>query len=345
MAKITLKDIAEHFKVSISTVSKAINDSHEISVQLKAKIQKYAKKNHYRPNKVAVNLRNRNTRNIGVIIPNILNYFFVQVLYGIEHVSNERGYNIISCTSNQSIEKEAKTLELLGSGSVDGLIISSVATESQINKHVDHMKELVNNQIPLVMFDRVTDLLDCDKVIVDDFEAGYKATKYFLDTGCRTIAIVTPINHTEIGRLRIEGYKKALYEKDIVFDLDLILPVVIDDDDNLEFLLSFILNDKKIDAIMGLDEITTVKVMTIVKARGYQVPKDISIIGFTNGQLSKYVTPSLTMVSQHGTYIGEMVANLLINRIENKGEIIPYNTKVVKTSLIVRESTKKIPMA
>jgi LacI family transcriptional regulator len=207
------------------------------------------------------------------------------------------------------------------------------------------MKELVNNQIPLVMFDRVTDLLDCDKVIVDDVEAGYKATKYFLDTGCRTIAIVTPINHTEIGRLRIEGYKKALYEKDIVFDVDLILPVVIDDDDNLEFLLSFILNDKKIDAIMGLDEITTVKVMTIVKARGYQVPKDISIIGFTNGQLSKYVTPSLTMVSQHGTYIGEMVANLLINRIENKGEIIPYNTKVVKTSLIVRESTKKIPMA
>ncbi|MGB5665806.1 MAG: LacI family DNA-binding transcriptional regulator [Maribacter sp.] len=345
MAKLTLKDIAEHFKVSISTVSKAINDSHEISVQLKEKIQKYAKKNHYRPNKVAVNLRNRSTRNIGVVIPNILNYFFVQVLYGIEQVSNARGYNIISCTSNQSIEKEAKTLELLGSGSVDGLIISSVATESQIKKHVDYMKELVNNQIPLVMFDRVTDLLDCDKVIVDDFEAGYKATKYFLDTGCRTIAIVTPINHTEIGRLRIEGYKKALNEKDIVFDIDLILPVVIDDDDNLEFLLSFILNDKKIDAIMGLDEITTVKVMTIVKARGYQVPKDISIIGFTNGQLSKYVTPSLTMVSQHGTYIGEMVAKLLINRIENKGEIEPYNTKVVKTSLIVRESTKKIPMA
>lgn len=343
MTKLTLKDIAAHFKVSVSTVSKAVNDSHEISRELKAKIQKYAKENHYRPNKIAINFRNRSTKNIGVVIPNILNYFFVQVLYGIEQVANERGYHIINCICNQSIEKETKNLEFLGTGSVDGLIISSVAAESQIKNHVKHMKELVNNQIPMAMFDRVTDLIDCDKVIVDDLEAGYKATKYFLETGCRTIAIISPINHTEIGRLRIEGYKKALMERDIVFDNDLILPVGIDDD--LEFLLSFVLNEKKLDAIMILDEITTVKVMTIVKARGYHVPNNISIIGFTNGQLSKYVTPSLTMVSQHGVYIGKLVASLLINRIENKEEPEPYITKVVKTSLIVRDSTKKMPMA
>lgn len=342
MSKLTLKDIAAHFKVSISTVSKAINDSHEISQKLKGKIQKFAQENHYKPNKVAINLRNRSTRNIGVVIPNILNYFFVQVLYGIEQVANNRGYNIISCTSNQSIEKEAKTLELLSYGSVDGLIISSVATESQIKNHAEGMKELVDSQIPIAMFDRVTDLIDCDKVIVDDFEAGYKATKYFLDTGCRTVAIVTPIDHTEISRLRTEGHKKALKERNISFDEKLILPVGIDDD--LEFLLSFILNDKQIDGILAFDEITTVKVMTIVKARGYQVPNDISIIGFTNGQLSKYVTPSLTMVSQHGAYIGETVANLLINRLENKEVPEPFETKIVKTSLIVRDSTRKIPM-
>ncbi len=339
MSKLTLKEMAAHFKVSVSTVSKAIHDSYEISEELKAKIQKFAKENHYRPNKVALNLLNRSTKSIGVVIPNILNYFFVQVLFGIEKVANDRGYSIISCISNHSLEKEVITLELLNSGSVDGLILSSVFTESQIEKHAEHIKELLGEQIPLVLFDRVTELIDCDKVIVDDFEAGYKAAKYLVDTGCKTIAVVTPMKNTQIGRLRIEGYKKALKERDLPFDDTLILSIGKKDD--LEFLLSFILNSKKIDGIMALDEITAVKVMSIAKSRGYHVPNDIAIIGFTNGQLSKYVTPALTIVSQHGAYIGETCANLLIDRIENKNAPKPFETKVVKTSLIVRDSTKK----
>ncbi|MCP4975721.1 MAG: LacI family transcriptional regulator [Maribacter sp.] len=341
--KITLKDIASEFKVSISTVSKAINDSHEISDGLKSRIRKYAKDNHYRPNKVALNLLNKSTKTIGVVIPNILNYFFVQVLYGIEQVANERGFSIISCISNQSLEKESKTLDVLSTGSVDGIIISSVVSESQIEGHGKLLMEMADDQIPMVMFDRVIEWVDCDKVIVDDFEAGYRATKYFLDTGCKTIAIVTPINHTKIGRLRVEGYKKALKERKIDFNEKLILALGRKDD--LELILSFVLNDKNIDGILALDEISAVKVMTIIKARGYRVPKDISIIGFTNGQLSKYVSPALTMVSQHGAYIGESCANLLLDRIENKNEQESFNSKVVKTSLIVRESTRELPMA
>lgn len=340
MKKLKLKEIAAHFNVSISTVSKAIRDSHEISEQLRTKIQDFAKENHYKPNKVALSLLSKSTKTIGVVIPNILNYFFIQVLYGIEKVANDRGYSIISCISNQSLEKEAMTLELLSTGSVDGLIISSVANESQFQNHADHLKELTDNQIPLVMFDRVTDLIECDKVIVDDFEAGYKATKYFIETGCRTIAIVTPIDHSNIGRLRIEGYKKALEEKNIPYDEKLVIPI--DTKDDLELIMSFLLNYKKIEGIMALDEITAVKTMSIVKSRGYHVPNDISIIGFTNGALSRYVTPALTMVSQHGMYIGETVADILIDRIENENSGLPYETKVVKTSLIVRESTMKL---
>ena len=212
----------------------------------------------------------------------------------------------------------------------------------EIREHSERMRVFANSQIPLVMFDRVTDLVECDKVIVDDFEAGYKATKYFLDTGCKTIAVVSPINHTEIGRLRVEGYKKALKERNIPFDDRLVLPIGKKDD--LEFILSFVLNDQKIDGIMALDELTTVKVMDIVKSRGYRVPHDIAIIGFTNGQLSKFVSPRLTMVSQHGAYIGQTCARLLIDRIEHRESGLPYDTKIVKTSLIVRESTKELPM-
>lgn len=337
MKKITLKDIARYFDVSISTVSKAVNDSHEISRELKQRIQEYAKENHYKPNKLALNLLNRSTKTIGVIVPNILNYFFVQVLYGIEKVANENGYNIISCISDESFEKESKTLEFLDSGTVDGLIIS-LAEETQVKGRVEALQEISESQIPLVLFDRVSDFISCDKVIVDDFEAGYKTTKYFLNLGCQNIAFVSPIGNSSVGKLRLAGYKKALEEAGKPYDEKLVVNFTTKDD--LDLLMSFLLNYKPIDGILGLDEITSVKILHIVKSRGYNVPGDVSIVGFTNGQLSQYVTPSLTMVSQHGKFIGEKAAELLIKRIKEPDR--PVETKVVKTSLLVRDSTKKL---
>jgi LacI family transcriptional regulator len=340
MKKVTLKDIAAHFSVSISTASKAINGSHEISAALKEKIQQYAKEKHYKPNRLALNLLNKSNKTIGVIVPNILNYFFVQVLYGIEKVANEKGYNIISCISDESFEKESKTLEFLDSGAVDGLIVS-LSQETQEKQRVEALIDIVDNYIPLVLFDRVSDLVACDKVVVDDFEAGYKSTKYFLDTGCSTIALISPISKSSVGKLRFEGYKKALGEKNIPFDKNLV--VNLGKGDDLDILMSLLLNYASIDAILVLDEITAVKVLQMVKTRGYRVPDDISIIGFTNGQLSEFVTPALTMVSQHGKYIGESAAKQLIKRIETPKEIqSEVKTKVVKTSLVIRKSTKAV---
>lgn len=341
MKKITLKDIAAHFSVSVSTASKAINGSHEISSALKEKIQQYAKEKHYKPNRLALNLLNKSNKTIGVIVPNILNYFFVQVLYGIEKVANEKGYNIISCISNESLEKESKTLEFLDSGTVDGIIMS-LAEETQKKESVAALLGIVESQVPLVLFDRVSEFIHCDKVVVDDFEAGYKATSYFLDTGCKTVAVVSPIGKSSVGKLRIAGYKKALAERNIDFDPQLV--VNFDHNDDLEVLSSLVLHHAPVDAILGLDELTAVRMLHIVKARGYKVPDDISIIGFTNGQLSQFVSPTLTAVSQHGKYIGEAAAKQLINRIESpKENWSDFETKVVKTSLLVRDSTKALP--
>lgn len=337
MNKLTLKAIASHFKVSVSTVSKAINDSHEIGEELKVRIQKYAKQNHYKPNRVALNLLNRNTKTIGVVIPNILNYFFVQVLYGIEQIADKRGYSIITCSTNESIEKEAKILDFLCSGAVDGVIISTVAGETQLADHIGHFRELLQKQIPLVMFDRVTEKIECDKVVVDDFEAGYKATKHFLATGCRDLAIVNPIANSPIGNLRIDGFKKALEENGLVFDEEMVVPIGAEDD--MELILSLSLDFQKLNGILVFDEITTVKVMDILRTKGYSIPNDISIIGFTNGELSKYVTPSVTMISQHGRHIGEKSASKLIDRIEAKVHEDDFETKTIKTSLVVRGST------
>lgn len=338
MKKITLKEIAQFFNVSVSTVSKAINDSHEISTELKEKIQRFAKENKYRPNKMALNLRQRKTKTIGVVVPNILNYFFTQVFSGIEKVADQEGYNLLSCISDESYEKEVRTLGFLGGGTVDGLIIS-MAEETQFKNRLDHFQHLLDEQLPLVMFDRVSDEILCDKVIVDDFEAGFKTTKYFLNLGCKTVAVVTAIDHSSVGKLRVNGYKKALEQANIPYDDQLVLRIGKKDD--LDVMMSFLLNYRQIDGIMALDEITAVEVQRIVKARGYRVPEDISVIGFTNGKLSRYVTPALTAVSQHGTYLGETAARLLIERIERRLPMAA-TTKLIKTSLIVRDSTKKV---
>ncbi len=338
MKKITLKDIAANFGVSISTVSKAINDSHEISADLKEKIQLFAKNHNYRPNHIALSLLQKSTKTIGVIVPNILNYFFTQVFYGIEKTANLRGYSIISCISDESYLKEIQTMDLLSSGTVDGLILS-LSEETQEKGDVNHLQNLIESQIPMVMFDRVTEKVDCDKIVVDDFEAGYKTTKHLLKTGCKKIAIISAIYNSSVGKLRVEGYKKALHEDDMDFNDKLIVQIRKNDD--LQLLISMLLDDKEIDAIIALDEITAVDTLNILKMKGIDVPNEISIVGFTNGRLSKYVSPSLTMVSQHGKYIGELSANILIDRIEYPGEM-PFTTKLVKTSLIERDSTRKI---
>jgi LacI family transcriptional regulator len=335
--KITLKEIATVFGVSISTVSKAINDSHEISEGLKEKIQQFAKENHYRPNSVALSLLKKSTKTIGVIVPSILNYFFTQVFYGIESTANKRGYNIISCTSNESYLKEVKTMEHFSSGNVDGVILS-LSEETQAKNDIKHVLDFMDAKIPLVMFDRVSESIECDKVIVDDFEAGYKTTQYLFKTGCRKIAVVSTIFNSSVGRLRIDGYKKALKEENIEYDQRLNLEVKKDDD--LGLLMSFLLANDGVDAIIALDEMTAVDVLNILKGKNIQVPEEISIVGFTNGQLSRYVSPPLTMVSQHGKYIGELTAEILIDRIEQNGTKVPsITTKLVKTSLILREST------
>ena len=192
MKRLTIKDIAKHFSVSISTVSKALNDSYEISVKTKNKIQLYAKENNYKPNFNALSLKNRKTKTIGIIIPNMLSYFFAQVFKGIEKVTTEKGYKIISCISNESYEKEVETLQMLSNGSIDGLILS-IAEESEFKNDFNHFKDCIEEGTPIVMFDRVAESIDCDKVITDDFDGAINAVKHLSKTGTKRLLLYQPL--------------------------------------------------------------------------------------------------------------------------------------------------------
>lgn len=337
-AKATLKQIAKELNVSVSTVSKALNDSPEISEQTKTRIKEYAKLKNYKPNVIGLNLKNRKTKTIGVIIPNILNSFFAKVFTGIEKVAEEKGYNVITCISNESLEKEINTLEMLSNGTIDGFILSA-SEEAQKLHQFNHFKEIINDGTPIVMFDRIVDEVECDKVVVDDFDSALNATQHLIAIGCKNIALFSSVDNLSVGKLRAEGYLKALQNNNIKINQNLILRT--DSEDDLKDKIEHVFDNYKIDGIFALDENDSVAALRIGLKKGYKIPENLSIIGFADGILaSRRLSPSLTSVSQHGPEIGEAAAKLLIERLETKGEEQPYKTTIIKTELRERESTR-----
>ncbi|SHL54430.1 LacI family DNA-binding transcriptional regulator [Flavobacterium saccharophilum] len=338
-AKATLKQIAKELGVSVSTVSKALNDSPEISEQTKVKIKEYAKLKNYKPNVIGLNLKNRKTKTIGVIIPNILNSFFAKVFSGIEKVADKKGYNVITCISNESLEKEIHTLEMLSNGTIDGFILS-VSEEAQKLQDYSHFSAIINDGTPIVMFDRIADEVECDKVVVDDFDSALNSTQHLINLGCKNIALISSVDNLSVGKLRADGYLKALADNNIPVNEKIILRT--DSEDDMKSKIDAIF-DNKIDAIFALDENDSVAALRVSLKKGYRVPEDISIIGFADGILaSRRLSPSLTTVSQHGIEIGEVAAKKLIERLEeSEEETSDYETIVIKTKLKERESTRK----
>ena len=334
--KITIKTIAKELGVATSTVSKALKDSHEISTETKERIQAYANYYNYKPNSLALQLRNQKTKVIGVILPKIVHHFFSTVIMGIEEGANEKGYHIMVCFSNESYKKEVETLKVLSNGSVDGLIVS-IANETLKNKDFDHFKELVSEEIPLVLFDRVVDEIQCDKVVVDDVGAGYKATKHLLENGRKKIALITTPNHVNVGALRRQGYEKALIEAYIKSNENLIVEVDENKDIKLQIAKIF---EEGIDGAFAVNEIYAANAMRVAKEKGLNVPNDISIIGFTDGLISEYSSPSITTIAQHGFTMGKQAIELLIERIEKESEVYKPRKIVISSDLKLRESTK-----
>lgn len=336
--KITLKVIAKEFNVSISTVSKALKDSHEIGADLKDKIQTFAKKNHYKPNSLAVRLQNQQTKVIGVVVPDIVHHFFSTVIQGVETVTNQRGYNVMVCLSNNSFDKEVMNIEMFTHGSVDGLIVS-VSKETQRLNDYKHFNDLMEDNFPLVMFDRVNEKINCDKVIIDDVSGAGNATEHLIEIGCKKIALITTPRHVTVGALRRKGYVQALQKHNMAVDLDLIAEV--DESESIKAQIEELFDEVRFDGIFAVNEVYAVTAMNIARERGLKVPEDISIIGFTDGPISKLAIPPLTTVVQHGFTMGKKAAELLINRIESETDIAPQRI-VLSTNLKIRKSTKSL---
>lgn len=338
--KITLKSIANEFGVSISTVSKALKDSDEIGKETKSKIQAYAKFYKYKPNSLALHFRNQKVQVIGIIVPEIVHHFFSTVIKGVEQYATQKGYHVLVCLSNESYQKEVSQIGLLADGSADGILVS-ISRETLQKNNFSHFETLLDEGFPLVLFDRISDDINCDKITFDDVRGGYEATKHFIELGRKKIALITTKDFVTVGKLRKKGYLQALKEANIPINQDLIYEI--DDQKNLYTQIEKVVQVSPLpDAVLAVNEIYAAHLLKATEKTSIKVPENIAVIGFTDGKISQFTSPTLTSVEQHGYTMGQKAAKALIEKIESKVIKTNYLQETVKPCLKIRESTKKI---
>lgn len=331
----TLKELAKLLSLSVSTVSKALNDSHEISEQTKRRVQELALKLNYKPNRIAQQLKSNKTKTIGVVLPTVTNPFFAEVLHGIETEATKNNYDIIVCLSDEHFSKEERSLELLSNGSVDGFIIA-VARESQVNTETNHFQSVLDNGLPIVLFDRVVEQITCDKVIVDDFQSVYEATRYLIDKeGRKAIVLISNIEELSVGKLRLKGYKTAMEESGLETDV-----LNLGQSDNVELdVYNYLKTRPHLDAIVSIDHITGIVAINMAKKLNKLVPKDLSVIGFGYDHTQLLSSPKISIIHQKAHAIGEIATQALIKNLST--EDYKLHTIVVPSELKLSESTKK----
>ncbi len=337
---ITIKDIAKALGLSTSTVSRALRDSYEISAETKKLVLDFAEKNNYHPNPIALSLKERRSRSIGVIVCEIANSYFSQVINGIESIAYNNGYNVIIAQSRESFDREMLNLQYLTSRSIDGLIIS-VSTETT---DFSYLKELHQKGMPIVFFDRIVSEIDTHKVIADNFKGAYDATIHLINNGYRRIATVSNPELLSITKERLAGYKAALTDNDIAIDDSLIKycqhggMIVAEVEEVVNELFQL---EQKPDAIFASADKLTTNCLRILKAKNISVPNDIGLIGFSNTDLTELLDPPLSIIKQPAFEMGEMSMQLLLQLIESKRPVTDFETRMLSTELLIRDSTRQ----
>lgn len=334
---ITIKDIAKALNLSTSTVSRALRDSYEISIETKKKVMAYAKEHNYRPNPIALGLKERRTRSIGIIVCEIANNFFSEVINGIESIAYDRGYNVSIMQSHESYEREKIILEFLASRSVDGILVS-VSNET---KDFSHLTSLHNRNLPIVFFDRVVNEINTHKIILDNQQAAYKATKHLLDKGYKNVATIGGSEFLFTTQERIKGYVNALLasKKNVSHShIKYCNGGGLNYDEVEKNLNDFFKHRNKPDAIIALSDKVTYSCLHYFKKNNIKLPKQVGFIGFSNSEQTDLFEPALTVIKQPAFQMGEMATQQLIQIIESKRPVKDFETSVFDGELIIRSS-------
>jgi len=334
--QITLKGIADMLGVSHTTVSRALKDHPDISTEMKMKVQELAKQLHYLPNNLAVNLRKNKTNNIGVVIPEISNYFFPSVLRGIEDVFQSKGYYVLIMQTNESVLREKEMVEILLGNRVAGLLVS-VTSET---KNYSHFESVEEAGIPVVYFDKVIKKEQVFKVEIDGEKDAYKGTKHLIEAGFENIAMIAGNPNMSISEKRIRGFKSALQEmgKDNLSKNILYAGTT----NEAEFFTQQVMSRANPpDAIFTISDQNLEGALRAINRMKLRIPDDVALLTFSDGPLTEILKPSVSCIKHSGYQVGSKAANLLYNRIQNSDANLVPITQTIETELIIRESTKK----
>lgn len=332
--QVTIKDIARQLDISPATVSRALKDHPDISKTTKKAVVDLANSLNYQPNSIALSLRSQKTFTIGVIVPEIIHFFFSSAISGIEAIAYKAGYNVIICQSNESYEREVANINTLLSNRVDGILISI----SKNTQDFSHLKKVVNMGIPLIFFDRVCKDIKAHRVIVEDEKGAYNAVNHLIQQGYKSIAHLAGPETLEISKLRKKGYLKALEENNIAINPD--FTIVADNKkdgyNGMKKLLSY---PQKPDALFTINDNVAVGAVQAIKEMGLHIPDDIGIIGFSDDQkITSLIEPHLSSIAQPAFLIGQTAGELFLKQITNPDNQ-DFEEIVLETELIIREST------
>ncbi|MDF7810856.1 LacI family DNA-binding transcriptional regulator [Hymenobacter sp. YC55] len=341
METFTIKDIARELNLSTSTVSRALRGSYEINPETKRLVMECAERLNYRPNPIALSLKGSSSRAIGVIVPQIANYFFSQAINGIEAIAYNRGYHVIIFQSQESYEREMANVNQAMSRKVDGLLISLSSETSD----VAHLRDVIDKNVPVVLFDRVSAELNVTQVVADNFGGAFAATEHLILSGRRRIAHLTIQPWLSITQERLAGYRAALEKHGLEFDENLIRYGTFGPDEVGPMVDELMALDPIPDAFFTASDRLAVGCLKALHQRQLAIPEDVSLIGFTNLNVADLLSPSLSTVVQPAQEIGQVAAERLIDLIENKQRAKPVDTVKIPTELVVRDSTNFVEHA
>lgn len=336
----TIKDIARKLGVSISTVSRSLRNFPDVNPDTKRKVLEMAEKLDYEPNAIATSLVKKKTNTLGIIIPSFSIYYYTTAISGIQETAAKAGYNMMVCHSHESYAAEVNNVMALTSARVDGLIVS-ITKETQ---NFEHFKQVQRKGIPLVFFNRVSEEVEAPCVVVDDYDGAFQAVEHLIKTGSKRIAHLGGPLSLQLTRNRLNGYLDALKKYDLPIDETLIRHSDFTIDRGREYTRELLSIPMPPDAIFSVNDSTAFGAMAQIKSQGLRIPEDVAVVGFTNEPLTELVEPALTTVSQPVYELGKVAAELFLIRTLTDPKTYVPETRVLKTRLIVRNSSVKKPL-
>jgi LacI family transcriptional regulator len=335
MKNINIRELARELKLSVSSISKALKDSHEISDETKQRVLEMAARLNYIPNPYASSLRGRKSKNIGVVIPEVADSFFALALNGINSVAIERGYHVLICLTHESFENEKNILKEFQSRRVDGVLLSVSSETSQTS----HIRDLISNGVPLVFFDRACEEVETARITTNDEESGYQATEHLIQKGCDRIVFLSISQTLSISNKRMEGYLQALSDHGMEPDKKDVILCTNDDKKNYVLIKRVLARKKRPDGVLASGEKLTTPVYKACEALQLKIPRDVKVVCFSNLATASILNPPLTVVRQPAFEMGKAAATVLLKALQKQNINLTKESQVIRSSLIIRKST------